>query len=152
MIKALFLATLAALVVCPMVAWADTPALPDAGSLVRDGGPWGLASLFASVIGILWYKIGTLQATIATLQDKRATENAEWAGKFAATATTAANEIRLTAEKLEDQGRLLQAVTETAKGWPTAIQSILSSLDRNGERMVNLPEALRSIIQQSRGT
>ena len=123
----------------------------DVASLVRDGGPWGMVTVLCSVIGILWYKLGALQATIAALQDKRAIENAEWAGKFATTATTAANEIRQTAEKLEDQGRLLQAVTETAKGWPSAIQSILAALDGNRERMGTLPDALRVIIQQSKG-
>lgn len=123
----------------------------DVASLVRDGGPWGMVTVLCSVIGILWYKLGALQATIDVLHDKRATENAEWAGKFATTATTAANEIRQTVEKLEDQGRLLQAVTETAKGWPSAIQSILSSLESNRDRIGTLPDALRIIIQQSKG-
>ncbi len=160
-------ASLAVLVLSAGVAWAQvaegTAAAVHAADKITDTGPIGAVFVFAALvllggIGLLWMKLAARDATIMALQDKlgevrdkRADENADWAGKFATTATTAAAEIRNATAKLEGQERVLQAIAEIAKAWPPAIASILASLDTNRTGIAGIPDALRAIIREQRG-
>lgn len=152
---------LAIVVLRPVAAWADpaeqavTSAAKAADSLIGTG-PLGALFIYVSiglvaVCGLLWWDRARAYKAVGILQDKRAEENADWAGKYATVATTAAQEIRNSTAKLESQERLMQALTDNAKSWPPAIELIMRALDRNGDRMVALPDAFRAIVQQLRG-
>ena len=114
------------------MAWADA-APPDASSLVRDYGGWGLSSLFATVIGILWFKSGAQAEEIKSLNKDliAATGRAE---KIAGDNTAALQAFdaaaRVRAEKDAEKWASIKQLGEDATKTAMVVTSNATSMSR----------------------
>lgn len=114
----------------PEVSW-----LKQLADVLAQAGPYGVIAVLVYVVRLLYATIAERDATIASLQDKRASDANENTKALATALTASTMHVSTNSSALADVSRLQQAGLDILRLMPKALEDLNRGLERTASKL-----------------